>query len=134
MVIPESDRRGINLYEYKFWEIDQIDKLKRIIHKQQLSDEQIKPTNFWKLVDKHTAKAIWYDRVISIAHKLADCGVDSIKTYLEINSNIIDAMARLRIRSARDPLLKSHHRTSHYCVDAIITEGTLREKWKHRKT
>ncbi|WP_190409247.1 hypothetical protein [Anabaena subtropica] len=122
----------LSFYEYKEWEIDEINKLKRKMHKDKVIEKQ-EENKFWKLIDKNAAKAIWYDRVIAIAYKLADCGLDSIKPYLDINSNNIDAMARLKIKSSRDPALKNHKRNSHYCVEGIITEGTLREKWKLHK-
>ncbi|MDZ8055203.1 MAG: hypothetical protein RMX68_001725 [Aulosira sp. ZfuVER01] len=132
----EFSRYLLSSYEYKGWEIDQIDKLKRKMHKDKFPEgekEIEEEKKFWALIDKNSAKAIWYDRVIAIAYELADRGVDKIKTYLDINSNNIDAMARLRIKSSRDPALKSHRRKSHYCVEGVITEGTLRQKWKDRK-
>ncbi|MDM9385022.1 hypothetical protein QUB80_30655 [Chlorogloeopsis sp. ULAP01] len=119
----EFSRYLLSFYEYKEWEIDQINKLKRKMHKDKVTEEQ-EEKKFWKLVDKYAAKAIWYERVIAIAYKLADCGVDGIKPYLDINSNNIDAMARLSIKSSRNPALKKHMRKSHYCVEGVITEGT----------
>lgn len=122
----EFSRYLLNIYQYNASEIDDINKLKRKMHRNELS--VVEKEKLWNLIDKHTAKAIWFDRVITIANALADHGINEIKTNLDIHSKIIDAMARFNIKRVRNPALRSP-RKSHYCVEGVITEGTI-PKWK----
>ena len=116
-----------SFYQYHAKELDQIDKLKRKDHRDELTSEEEK--KLWELIDKSRYPAIWYDRLIQVCHELENTGLESITPYLDINSDNIDKRCKMKIKAERDPVLKLHKRQSHYVEKGVFGRG-VKTKWK----
>jgi hypothetical protein len=116
-----------SFYQYHAKELDQIDKLKRKDHRDELTSEEEK--KLWELIDKSRYPAIWYERLIEVCHALKNDGLESITPYLDMHSDNIDKISKMKIKAERDPNLKSHKRQSHY-VEKGIFWGGVKTKWK----
>ncbi|WP_103670097.1 hypothetical protein [Pseudanabaena sp. BC1403] len=114
-------------YQYHAKTLGEIDKLKRKQHRDEITpDEEAK---MWELIDKSRSPAIWFNRLITIADKLGDLELESIKPYLDRHSDYIDKMSLMHIKADRSPKLKSHKRQSHY-VEKGIFKGGVKPRWK----
>lgn len=78
-----------SFYQYHAKELDQIDKLKRKDHRDEITSEEKK---LWELIDKSRYPAIWYERLIQVCQELKNAGLESITPYLDVNSDNIESI------------------------------------------
>ncbi len=114
-------------YQYKANDIHEIAMLKRKNHKGQLTKEE--ENQLWELIDKHTAKAIWRERLILVANFLAKQQVVGVEEALKSHDAIIHKMSKLHIDRHRDSELNVYKQPSHYVRDGFYSRG-VKPKWK----
>ncbi len=101
-------------YEWKPTHLKEIAKLKRKMHRDEISDPELE--RLYALIDQHAPYPIWYDRLLSVCEVLAERD-PFISTRLNINSDIIDGLCRLKLKAECDPLLKHHRRPAETWID-----------------
>ena len=92
-------------YAYNPRKIRRIATLKRKAHSKGLSEAERQ--ELLTLIEQNTPYPIWYDRVVSVVEHLAKQGNQCIQKHLEINSKIINRLARMQYQRERSEAISS---------------------------
>lgn len=114
-------------YSYKSSEIQKIAKLKRKLHRNELSDTEQK--QMWHLIDRHAPYPMWCDRVVSVCKSSVVRGDTFIQTRMRIHGEIIDGLCKMQIRAECTPSLRHHRPRSHTWENCKQTAG-ITPGWK----
>jgi hypothetical protein len=111
-----------NRYLYKSSQIKQIAKLKRKMHKGNISENERKTLN--KLSDQYVKFPTWFNRLILATEALAKKD-DLVKEYFNEFGTSLDTLLKLQIQRDCDPKLRNHLIPSHTWAYGRYREGIL---------